>query len=162
MEEYSVCNKFMKKEVYIKTINSINSFYLNQYIIHNEDELLNFMLYKTAKSLFFLKVIGYYYIRSSISLNIKKISELYKKFHFINLKLIFEHSKNKKYEKDMCNYRFSKIITEIKNFKLLSSNINNLYIYKNIIDIYLNNKFITYDNKNILKNIKIKLKKYLK
>ena len=47
--DFSVCNKFIKKEIYIKTLNSINSFYLNQYLISGEDQILNFMLYKTAK-----------------------------------------------------------------------------------------------------------------
>ena len=159
--DFSICNKFMKREIYIKTINSINSFYLNQYIINCEDQILNFMLYRTAKSLYNLKVVGYYYIKTSISIsrNVEKISELNNIFRFIYLKIIFENTKNNKYEKDMCNHLLSFTIDSINLLKLSLIDINNYKFYNNIIDMYLNNDFITYDNKIILNNLKDKLNK---
>ncbi len=161
--DFSLCNKFMKKEVYIKTINFINNFYLNLYIIIYEDQILNFILYKTAKSFYYLKVIGYYYIKSSISItyNLKKISKINNKSLFIYLKFLFEYSKNKKYEKDMCNIFITFLILKL-NISIFSSlNINNYIFYINIIGMLINNDFITYENKNILNNLKIKLKKIL-
>ena len=162
--DFSVCNKFIKKEIYIKTLNSINSFYLNQYLISGEDQILNFMLYKTAKSLYFLNVIGYYYIKSSISItnNLNKIFELHKKFIYIHLRFIFEYSKNNKYEKDICNLFFSNSFNSINSIKLLSFDIIKYNFYKNIIEMYLNNDFIADENKKVLKEILIELKKNLK
>ena len=162
--DFSLCNKFMKKEVYIKTINFINNFYLNLYIITFEDQILNFMLYQTAKSFYYLKVVGYYYIKSSISItnNLKKISELNNKFLFIYLKFLFEYSKNKKYDKDMCNLLITSLTHNLNNLQFSSLDINNYNFYINIIEMYINNDFITYDNKNILNNLKIQLKKIFK
>ena len=159
--DFSICNKFMKREIYIKTINSINSFYLDQYIINCEDQILNFMLYRTAKSLYNLKVVGYYYIHTSISIseNIEKISKLNNFFRFIYLKIVFENTKNNKYEKDMCNHLLSFTIDSINLLRLSILDINNYKLYNNIIDMYLNNDFITYDNKIILNNLKDKLNK---
>jgi glycosyltransferase involved in cell wall biosynthesis len=58
--DFNLSNKFIKRDVYIRALNSINKFYLNQYMINYEDGLINCMLYQTAKSLVFLKRIGYY------------------------------------------------------------------------------------------------------
>ena len=60
--DFNLSNKFIKRDVYIRALNSINIFYLNQYMINYEDGLMNYILYRTAKSLFFLKRIGYYYV----------------------------------------------------------------------------------------------------
>ena len=162
--DFSVCNKFMKKEVYIKTLNSINSFYLNQYLISGEDQILNFMLYKTAKSLYLLKVIGYYYHKNSISItnNLNKISELYTKFIYIHLRFIFEYSKNNKYEKDICNLFFSNSFHSITSLIFFPFNTSKYNFYNNIIEMYLNNDFIAEENKKILKQIIIEIKKNLK
>ena len=46
-------NKFIKKEIYIKSLNFINNNYLNIYMVFLEDSIINFILYKTAKSFFF-------------------------------------------------------------------------------------------------------------
>ena len=162
--DYNIVNKFMKKEVYIKSINSMNKFYLNLYIICIEDQILNFMLYKTAKSFYYLKEIGYYYIKSSISItrNTNKIPDLMYQFYFIYLRFVFEYSKNIKYEKDICNYIFSILIKKLKKLQNLSFNINIYNFYINIIKLYLNNTYITYENKIILNNLLNQLQKKFK
>ena len=38
--DFSICNKFLKKEVYIRGLNIIRSFYLNKYIIYFEDQII--------------------------------------------------------------------------------------------------------------------------
>ena len=58
--DFNLSNKFIKRDAFIRALNSINKFYLNQYMINYEDGLINCMLYQTAKSLVFLKRIGYY------------------------------------------------------------------------------------------------------
>ena len=60
--DFNLSNKFIKRDAYIRAVNSINQFYLQQYMINLEDGLMNFILYRTIKSFFLLKKIGYYYL----------------------------------------------------------------------------------------------------
>ena len=75
------------------------------YIIYLEDQLMNYILLTCAKSFYFSKKIGYYYLKNEMSMtkNKYKISKIRIKFIIIYLKIIFEYSKNTKYEKDMAN-----------------------------------------------------------
>ena len=76
LEQIDVClhNKLIRKEIYLNTLNSINKYYLNQYMNNWEDNLINFMLFKKANSFYYMKYIGYYYIKNnkSITRNYKK------------------------------------------------------------------------------------------
>ena len=78
------------------------------------------------------------------------------------MRFIFEYSKNNKYEKDICNLFFSNSFNSINSIKLLSFDIIKYNFYKNIIEMYLNNDFIADENKKVLKEILIELKKNLK
>ena len=93
--DFFINNKFIKREVYIKALNLLKKYCLKLYIIYFEDQLLIFFIYKTASSFFYLNKIGYYYIRSSLSItkNKKKITKLRLKFVFIYIRILFEFSK---------------------------------------------------------------------
>lgn len=112
----NLTNKFIKRELYLRALNIMKNYYLNKYIIYMEDAMINFILYRTSKSLYFMKNIGYYYIKHSQSItnNELNISLLRIKFGFIYLKLLLEYSKNIKYEKDIINIIFNKLIKKIK------------------------------------------------
>ena len=71
--DFNISNKFIKREALLRALNIFPQEDLNLYMSRLEDGLLNFVLYRTAKSLFFLKRFGYYYIRNNI------ISGKYKK-----------------------------------------------------------------------------------
>lgn len=161
--DYYINNKFIKREVYIKAISSLNNFYFNMYIICFEDQIINYMIYKTSKSFYFLKKIGYYFIKNSISItkNEFKISKIEIKFIFIYFKFIFELSKNTKYEKDMANLLFSNINKDFNIERMLSLiNIKEeLYYYYNILKIYFNSKFINNDNKYLIQKLQNLVKK---
>ena len=157
--DYYIHNKLIKRETFIKALNILKIFYLNIYMTFMEDSMINYIIYKITESFFFLKKIGYYYLRNSVSMtkNLNKINVLIFKFFFIYLKLIFEYSKNSKYQKDMANKHFN-IIN--KAFIKKVTKINNYYnFFNNVINMYLNCSFITEENKHILKNIKKKIKK---
>ena len=51
--DFNLSNKFVKRKAYIRTLNSINNFYLNQYMINLEDGIMNYILYRTVKSFYF-------------------------------------------------------------------------------------------------------------
>ena len=101
--DYVLWNKLIKRELFIKTLNSISDYYLKQNMITFEDGLINFILYKKAKSFYYLNIIGYYYLgnKYSITFNYKK-NNIFEKLifnNFLYLKFIFQYTNNTKYEK---------------------------------------------------------------
>jgi hypothetical protein len=163
--DYYIHNKFIKKEVFIKAIQSLNKFYFNMYITLWEDTIISFILYRSIKSFFSLNKIGYFYIKStqSITKNMFKISELRMKFVFIFIKFIFEYSKNTKYEKDMVNALFTELINHINKEKIFSSLcLNNHQFFFDIIIMFVNCNFINKENKNIFKKLLSECKKKIK
>jgi glycosyltransferase involved in cell wall biosynthesis len=121
-------NKFIKRVIYIEAMNSLNIIYANMYMTFMEDSIINYLIYRTSKSFYFFKKIGYYYIKSihSITKNLFKISNLRIQFIFIYLKFIFENSKNNKYERDMSNELFTLLFKDFKLFEKLRSSCKNL------------------------------------
>ena len=154
----SLSNKFIKKEVYIRGINYLIKYYLNMFIINMEDSMMNFILQKEAKSLYFLKKIGYYYIKNSQSItkSLFKKSRLQQQFLFVYLKLVYEYSKNNKIEKDIFNLLFTNFSKELSKSTFPFN--NNINFYSELIKIFLKCKFISRENNIILKDFKNKLK----
>jgi glycosyltransferase involved in cell wall biosynthesis len=156
----NINTKFINTKTFIKALNCLNNFYFNMYIIYSEDLLMNFILMAIAKSFYFSKRIGYYYLNNEMSItkNQDKMSILRIKFFFIILKFFFDYSKNTKYEKDMLNLVFTPLYKSFNienNFAYLSSK-EDLNFYYDIINLFLKCKFITNENKyyfNYLKKI---------
>jgi len=152
--DFNISNKFIKRKAFIRALNSINGFYLNLYMITLEDGLMNYIFYRSAKSLYYIKKVGYYYINNKKGFSRIKFNNKILKSIFYNLKLLFEYSKNNKYEKDMANAFFYKFLMPINN-KILKLMIrNDCSFYNNIIELYLNSEFISIENKKKLKKIK--------
>ena len=156
--DFRVNNKMIEKELFIKALNSLNNFYLNIYMALFEDQLIIFILYKTAKSFYYLRKYGYYYKVNTISIRYKafKLSIMKMKFYFMYLKLLYEYSKNTKYEKDIVNYQFT-LISKYINIEreLSSSNLNeDFYFYYEIVNMLLNCKFTSEENNFLLLKIK--------
>ena len=149
-------NKFLLREVYLKAINSLSEEYLNMFIIYLEDSMMNYILYRTAKSLYFIKKVGYYYTQNSQSINhnLFKMTELRLKFTFVFFKLIFEYSKNTKYEKDMANLLFTNLNKNFNVGSKLSAWNEDFTYFNDIVNAYLHNMYITDENKYILEDFK--------
>ena len=146
-------NKFIKRKYFIIALNSLSSFYSNIYMILYEDTLMNYAILRKANSFYFLKKIGYYYLRNSQSIvnNGFKVNDLIMKFSFIFLKHVFDNSKNNKYEKDMVN----QILKNNYESQLLNTPFSeNFYFYYDIINMILNCSFIESDTIYILKKYK--------
>ena len=151
-----ITNKFLLKEVYVKAVNSLSEEYLNMFIIYMEESMMNYILYRTANSLYFIRQVGYYYTKNSQSIthNVFKMTELRLKYTFVFFKLIFEYSKNTKYEKDMANLLFTNLN---KNFNVgakLNQWTEDFTYFNDIINTYLHNTFITDENKYVLEDYK--------
>ena len=162
LEQIDVClhNKLVKKEIYISSLNSINKYYLNQYMNNWEDSLINYMLFKKANSFYYMKYIGYYYIKNnnSITRNYKNKIEDTKRSDFLFLKYIFHNTNNTRFEKRIVECVFNNIYLDISNISYFKNIIKDFNYYYEIIDLYLNNKCISFPIKNKLKEIKNILK----
>ena len=156
--DYNISNKFIKRECLIRALNIIsNEIFI--YMINFEDGVLNYFLYRAAKSYYLIKKIAYYYIKNRESITRKGINTSDLKYIFLHLKFVFEYSKNNKYEKDMSNKLLRRIgiWRNIKNRTLLIK--SDFKFYLDIIDEFLSNEFINNNNKRYLLETKENLLK---
>jgi hypothetical protein len=160
--DYFITNKFIKRGLFIKALNLIDKYYLNSFMIDCEDGLINFMLYRVSNSYYFIKSIGYYYLinRNSITKKIKKQFIQRLKSNFLYLKFLFLNTKNNALEKDIINYVFLEIYKVNKEiFINIFNEVTDIKFYKEVIDLFLNCKYISNKVKEILNNIIIIIQK---
>ena len=119
--DFNVANKFVKRVSFVRALNYLNKYYLKIFMVSYEDGLINFFLYRTVKSFYFLKKLGYYYIRNKKSYDEIQPARITQnlKFRFLYLKLVFEYTKSTLIEKDISNCLLSII------YKHLPKKINN-------------------------------------
>jgi len=164
LNDFYIYNKIIKREIFIKALNLINKYCLNLYMIYYEDGLINYFIHLSGKSFYFLKKVGYLYLRNSQSVTRKKNNEykaLHAKLLFIYLKFVFEYSKNNQYSKDSINaisYSFRIDFKDLNSLSKLNFN-KDIFFYKNIIDTFLNCEFINKLSKKFIKNAKEILKR---
>jgi glycosyltransferase involved in cell wall biosynthesis len=161
--DYSISNKFIKRDKFIKSLNYIDKYYLNQNMIVYEDGLMNFMLHRFSQSLYQTKKIGYYYIpnQQSITKNFFQDKERTIKNCFLYLKYIFEYTKNNRYEKNIASYVFHHIGLDMSDINIYKYLIKEYNFYYDIINAYLQNEFISSKDKLQLTKI-LKMLKSLK
>ena len=139
--DFNVSNKFIKREAFIRALNSLNKFYLNIYMTVYEDGLMNYILYRTVKSLYFIKKIGYYYLKRNHNITRPKSNS-----HIFIIKFLFLYLNTN-------NFIFKKL--RKKNFNKSKKNLKkDFYFYSKILNMCLNCQYINKKNKNILNNIK--------
>ena len=152
-------NKFIKRVLFIKCLNSINNYYLNYKMIYFEDGLINFSFYLNAKSLYLQRSIGYYYFFNTDSISqVKQINSYFECF-FVFLKYVFENTKNTLIEKNMTFYLLQNYVT--KN-EVLYNITNYSNIYCKVVNEISKSDFISPFFKNKLKDLKkviLKLKR---
>ena len=155
--DYYITNKLIKKKLFIKALNSIDEFYLNQFMIDCEDGLVNFMLYKLGESLFFTRKIGYYYIvtKESITQDVINFKKRLKS-NFLYFKFIIEATKNNNIEKNIANYIFNEIYIRRGNviINLLKNESKDSGLYLKTINSFIHNDYITLKTKVILRRLK--------
>jgi len=155
--DFYLINKLIKRNLFISALNSINRYYLNQFMIDCEDGLINFMLYKLSESFSFTKKIGYYYIVTKQSITHESTDfKIRLRSNFLYFKYLYENTKNNNIEKKMADYvlndvfnRYSDVIINL--FKILPYN---LEFYLDIINKYLESEFISLKTKLILRKMK--------
>ena len=155
--DYYITNKLIKRKLFIRALNSINKFYLKQFMIDCEDGLVNFMLYKLGESLYFTRKIGYYYIVTKESITYESIDFKRRlRSNFLYFRFIFQATKNNNIEKKIANYIFYSIYSRRSEaiINLLIHLRKDFQFYLKTINLYLKNEFIPLKSKKILKNLK--------
>ena len=157
--DFNVSNKFIKREALLRALNAFPQKDLNMYMSVFEDGLLNYILYRTCKSLFFWKRFGYYYIRNNVLKKEYKKGYLHSLINciFLYLKYVFNYSKNTKYEKDMANELFGKLIYRRRNKVKLSLINKESNFYTDIINAFNSNDFFLYKYKAFINYSKLGL-----
>lgn len=152
--DFNLSNKLIKREAFIRMLNSMNEYYLKQHMTNMEDGLINFMLYRTAKSFYYYKKVGYYYIQNNQSITLQKKKETYDyrtKFIFLNWKMIVENTKNNEYEKNMANALIKRLHGFLNNLQYITKDYK---FYKDSIDMLLKCKYINGEARTILDRLK--------
>jgi len=135
LHDFNICNKFIKRELFIRTLNNINIFYLNQYMIYFEDGFINYALNRNANSLYLLNNLGYFYINNKQSSTNTVNKNLELKCFLLYLKYIFDNSKNNPYEKKIPLYFLKMYINNQNNQTKYLKYLNN-YLEKYKIKIF--------------------------
>jgi len=159
--DYNIWNKFIKRETLIKCLNRIGEKNTRMFMTGFEDGLLNYIIYREAKSFYFLKKFCYYYIKNNIKKKQKYSYLLYLnhiKFIFIYLIYVFKYSKNTKHEKDMANDIFRRLIYNNKIKNILYLNKTDYNFFSDIINTINGNEFFNINYKKYLAIIKSNFK----
>ena len=153
--DFYITNKLIKRNLFISALNSINKYYLKQFMIDCEDGLVNFMLYKLSESFFFYKKLGYYYIvtNKSITYNMENFGKRLRS-NFLYLKYLFENTKNNNIEKKMVFFVISDIFSNHPDiFNIFNKLTHDSNFYLNVINKYLKSEFISLKTKQTLQKI---------
>lgn len=152
----NLCDKLIKREIFIKSINFMGENYnYDRFEVH-DDDLATFGLFKIAKSYGFLEQIGYFYncynpnSTTHQFFKIKNVDKIYRTL-FTIMKYFIEKSDNTRKDK-LLAYKFfyKKVFRDCRSrIKFLNKNLN--YIDE-ILQQYLNCRYFKKEEKE---NIKI-------
>ena len=160
-KSFFLWDKLIKKETYLKALNYLGEEQWGKNMVHREDHLITFALYKVAQKYMKIKLFGYSHLiykgqESTDFFNIvdgKTISlekaEKMLSYQFEFIKFIYNKTKYNKKEKNIAIRELIKIVGNL-NFakKIEDINIKNFVI--NICNIYLKCIFLNDENKKIL------------
>ena len=160
--EYNLWGKLIKREIFLKILENISEYYLNQHMSLHEDGLIIFILFKIAKNYLFLEEFGMFYVRNENSslANLRKDENIDKTVRdsFLYLKFMFEYTGDSAYEKNMAVYQFKFILSQFEEiFNKLTSGFNFIY---DVIEMYLNCKEINDKDKEIFRKVMYDIETY--
>ena len=157
--EFVIWGKLIKKKVFIKVINSLNEYYLNQNLSLHEDGLLLFLLFKKANSYIFIKDYGMLYIinENNTMSNLRRKDKINKTARdcFLYLEFMIDYTNNTLHEKRMAFAQFKGLLYGFKDVYFRITNGYN-YIFK-VINKYLKCKIISEEEKKEIKQLKADL-----
>ncbi len=149
--DYTLWNKFFKSETLIRALNSMEPFYLNQFMLQFEDGLMNYAIYRNAKSYYITNKIGYYYIfNQTTSIQHHAPMKEVPKFIYLYINFILTYSKNNKKEKDMALFIYHLYPWHVNLINLVDKY---YHLYKSVLEFFLDYEYTSEEDKNKLKNL---------
>jgi glycosyltransferase involved in cell wall biosynthesis len=160
-KSFFLWDKLIKKETYLKALNYLGEEQWGKNMVHREDHLITFALYKVAQKYMKIKLFGYshliyegqestdfFNIVKGKSISLEKTEKMLS-YQFEFIKFIYNKTKYDKKEKNIAIRELIKIVGNL-NFakKIEDINIKNFVI--NICNIYLKCIFLSDENKKIL------------
>ena len=159
--EFNLWGKLIKRETFMETIKSIDEYYLSQNMSLHEDGLMLFALFKKAKSYLFINEYGllHYTNENSTMRTLRNKNNINKatKDSFLYLEFMFNYTNDTLYEKNMAICQFKFLINTFNDI-FLNTTQGFDYVY-NIIDLYINCKDISEEDKAFIRNIKEQFQK---
>ena len=160
----NLVDKFVKREIFIKSIEFMNEKYRNERFDVYDDDVAFYGLINVANSYGFLEQIGYFYSYSNPNSRMKSLhspKNANRIFHslFCIMKYYYEQSENNDLEKVKVayDYFYGKIYrTYFKDIINLTEGFN--FIIE-VIDLYLNCSFYNLEKKNYLNIFKNEINK---
>ena len=155
----SIWGKLIKKSVFIKTIESISDYFLEQYMCLNEGLLMSFALFQNANSYIYYDGYGYLYLYNdmSMSINKRKVENANKsvKSLFLYIEFINEYTGNDVKKKKMGIYHLERMNI---NYPITLTKVTEGfdYIWK-ILNSYKDSKYIEDEDKKIINVIAAKI-----
>lgn len=146
----TIWGKCIKTEIYKKALNNIGERVYTQYIITNEDRIINFVLFRVANSFKFIKKYGIlHYINTSI---VKKFWKKNTSFNeLFNIDYIYNFTKNSK-EVNICVFELFKYES---NIKIRKNDIKIKKLFNRIVNNLLHDKYLSNKNRKKLINYNI-------
>ena len=157
--EFVIWGKIVKKDIFLKVVNSLNDYYLNQNMCLHEDGLLLFILFKKANSYLLIKDYGMLYIpnENNTMSNLRKQHKINKTVRdcFLYSEFMIDYTNNTVHEKAMAFAQFKGLLNGFKDIYLKITNGYD-YIFK-VINKYLKCKIISEKEKIEIKQLKAEL-----
>ena len=162
--EYNLWCKLIKREIYMKILENIDKYYLEQHMTLHEDGLIIFILFKIARTYLFIEEFGMFYVTNENSslANLRKDKNINKTVRdsFLYLKFMFEYTGDNAYEKNMAVYQFKFILEQFQPiFNKITDGFKFIY---DVIELYLDCKYIDDNNKEIFRKVMYDIELYEK
>lgn len=143
-------DKLIAKQIVLESLKYIGKKYIQQKMMIENDVILLFALFKTAKSYQFVEYFGYYYFRAntgSITNSIMKPKNSNELIHSIltNIQFLYEKTSNTSLDKYFCVFKYKQFFKRYKNILINSKQEFNFM--KNLSNILLASKYISSKDK---------------
>ena len=157
-------DKLIKKDIVLKSLKNIGENYLSKNIIIENDVIILFSLFRNANSFQYIDELGYYYFfqnNGSIT-NTRYEPQKAKKIIysiFTNIEFLYDFTNDNYFDKRFCVF---KLIQRYKRYEKCIKFIGNEYnLINNILNKLLESKYISLNDKVIIKSIQTNITKIL-
>ena len=156
----NLCDKLIKREIYLKSIKFMKSEFYNEDFRVNDDDTAFFGIVHIAESYGFLEQIGYFYIlkHPNLEMRQKKLNitnQIFKSICNIMRYFYFQSDNNILEKRNIC-YKY--FIKSVKSFGTLMDHLTEGFDFiVDTMDLYLNSSFFDEEEKKNINIFKTKL-----